>query len=300
VLASAGVVLYVVGIPVLFFYAIKNRNRPTWHFSSRFLHHGFVDEWKYYEIVDLIRKLTITSISQFVASPSSPSQVMFMLVVDCCALYLLTTASPYQHPNDNNLSTVLTTIECICFLFALVIVTGMNDTEGYDENRMFNSVVLLLVLGLLVVTPYTYMRKIDYFNSKIEAAKAKIGHYLCMPFLSQGADLPALARWSRSGRLTRGSSSAEMMRRKTASCSNDLGDLPGALSVMEANAGPGDVSSIHTARVGFGRDSGSDDAVKGNNNGGSGDNNADKNDNAPAAGGGGAGGTTLSPLQLDS
>lgn len=198
-LASVGVLLYVVGIPLLFFYAIKNRHLSLWHVSSRFLHQGFVDEWIYFEIVDLIRKLLITSVSQFVASPSSSSQVLFMLIINCFALYLLTTATPYRHPNDNNLSTVLTAIECISFLFALLIVSGISDTEGFSEASIFNALIAMLVVGLFVFTPYTFMTKIDYFKKKINATKKKI-EFFGANHLPRGSTLPDLSRLSGSGR----------------------------------------------------------------------------------------------------
>jgi hypothetical protein len=211
VLASAGIVLYVAGIPILFFYAIKNRHARVWQFSARFLHHGFVGEWKYFEIVDLTRKLLITSVSQFVASPSSSSQVLFMLMVNCCSLYLLATATPYQHPNDNNLSTVLTFIECIAFLFALLIISGISEAEGYSEVRLFSTLIAMLVIGVLIVTPYTFMTKVDYFKMKIDAVKSDITGCFVHYFPGSTEVIPDLSRWSRSGRERESFLSSERM-----------------------------------------------------------------------------------------
>jgi hypothetical protein len=195
-LASIGVVVYVAGIPALFYYAIKNRHRTLWHVSSRFLHHGFVDEWKYYEIVDLLRKLLITSVSQFVGSPSSPTQILFMLVINCCFLYILSIATPYQSTGDNNLSTLLTTIECISFLFALLVVSGITESEGYNESAMSNSLMALFIVSLFMVAPYTFITKIDYFERKIDNAKETLKR--CFPEGSE--NLPDLALLSKRGR----------------------------------------------------------------------------------------------------
>ena len=171
VLASMGVVIYVLGVPGLFYYAIKNRHEPVWSSSAKFLHHGFVNAWIYYEIVDLTRKLLITSVSQFVASPSSPSQVLFMLVVNSMALFLQSSARPYLHPNDSNLSVLLTSVECCFFLIALIMVSGINESEGYSSSHIFNTLVAMLVFSLFVVTPYTLATKIDFFRLKINVAK---------------------------------------------------------------------------------------------------------------------------------
>ena len=173
-LAVVGIVIYIVGIPVFFFYAIRHRQDSMWESSSNFLHHGFSNEWKYYEIFDLLRKLLITSVSQFVGAPSSPSQVLFLLVVDLGALYLLASAKPYQNRYDDHLSTALTLIECCAFLYAFVIVSGVSETEDYNEVAMSNTLLFVIVFGLLVMTPYNFIMKIDYFKSRIDACFSKI------------------------------------------------------------------------------------------------------------------------------
>lgn len=199
-MASIGVVIYVVGIPILFAYAIYNRGKPLWQFSSKFLYHGFVDEWRYYEIVDLLRKLLITSVSQFVASPSSPTQVLFLLIVNCSFLYMLCSTTPYQHPKDNNLSTLFTSIECISFLFALLIVSGVSEEEGYDVNRMSNTLIVLFIVSILLVTPYTFMSKIEYFNQKFDSVKKDIKDFGTRHFPAGAEMLPDLSTLSSSGR----------------------------------------------------------------------------------------------------
>jgi len=200
VLSAAGVGLYVVGIPLAFFYAIKHRESRLWCISSKFLHHGFVDDWKYYEIVDLVRKLLITSVTQFVASPNTPSQVLFMLLIDCVALYLLSTAKPFKHSNDDSLCTVLTTIECVAFLFAMLVVSDISETEGYNSSTLFYTLVFMMFAALFIVAPYTLMMKIDFLKIKFEEFVDK-GQQKFLHYFPKAAIVPDLSRLSAHHRL---------------------------------------------------------------------------------------------------
>jgi ABC-type branched-subunit amino acid transport system substrate-binding protein len=177
-IAVFGVVLYIAGIPFAFYYAIRHRQLPLWSSSSSFLHHGFADEWKYFEIFDLLRKLLITSVSQFVASPSSPTQVLFLLLVDLAALFLVSSAQPYLNNHDDHLSSVLTFIECCAFLFAFLLVSGVSESEGYDEVALSNTLLSAILLGLLLVTPCTFVMKIEYFKKRIRACVARPARWM--------------------------------------------------------------------------------------------------------------------------
>ena len=168
-LAITGILLYVVGIPLLFWYIIKNRDKTVnnvsehalgmWQGTSDVLHHGYHRGCEYYEIFHLLRKLLITSLSQFVASPSSSSQVIFMLTCDLFALIVLVKYAPYEHLNDNLLSTVLTTMEVVSFWLALLIVSGISGDEGYDEDLMYYIWAALLFASLLNIV-FTVAAKI--------------------------------------------------------------------------------------------------------------------------------------------
>ena len=172
-LAVFGILVYVVGIPCLFFMVIRRhlhrQQENGWEGSARFLHHGFVAEWKYYELFDLVRKLLLTSVSQFVASPSSSSQVLYLLLVNSAALFFITNAKPYINPKDNFLSTFLTFVECCAFLIALLIISEIAETEGYDKTALFNTLLALIFVGLFAIAPYTFFMKIDYCREKISA-----------------------------------------------------------------------------------------------------------------------------------
>jgi hypothetical protein len=203
-LAVFGILVYVVGIPFLFYYAIRHRQHDRWEGSARFLHHGFVDEWKYYEIFDLLRKLLLTSVSQFVASPSSPSLVLYLLLVDSAALFFVTSAKPYKNPNDDFLSTFLTFIECCAFMFAFLIIVGVTDTENYDETNLFNTLLAMIFVGLFVVAPYTFIMKIEYFRDKLYTCLGKpniLVRQLWPDRHGGGGTMASLSRWSAAGRL---------------------------------------------------------------------------------------------------
>ena len=148
---------------------LHRQQENGWEGSARFLHHGFVAEWKYYELFDLVRKLLLTSVSQFVASPSSSSQVLYLLLVNSAALFFITNAKPYINPKDNFLSTFLTFVECCAFLIALLIISEIAETEGYDKTALFNTLLALIFVGLFAIAPYTFFMKIDYCREKISA-----------------------------------------------------------------------------------------------------------------------------------
>jgi hypothetical protein len=87
--AILGTLLYVVGIPLVFFVAVRNRRHEFWMTPGEFLHFNYTDSFKYYECYDLIRKLALISIVQFVAEPNCSSQALYLFGVDLLALLVL-------------------------------------------------------------------------------------------------------------------------------------------------------------------------------------------------------------------
>ena len=169
-----GTLFYPIGIPLFFYFVIRHRQHPLLLNPAKLLYENFALEWMYFEVYDLIRKLLLTSIMPFVAPPDSPSQCLFLLIVDMVALVLLAYSRPYANQNDDFLSGVLVAIECGLFLLALVIVSGISDEDGYDEMALYNSAFVILVVSLTVMVPYTLAMKFTYFRSRMHSLMSKL------------------------------------------------------------------------------------------------------------------------------
>ena len=166
-LSIIGIMIYVIGVPFMFWYTMYTRDMipihehgndrafVVWLDAADVLHHQYRRECKYFEIFQLFRKLMITSLTQFVASPNSSSQVMFMLIFDLFALVVQVKYSPFRDQADNFLSIILTTVEVVSFWIALLIISGMSTNENYRDDYMF--VAWLVVFFVGVTTAYTTM-----------------------------------------------------------------------------------------------------------------------------------------------
>jgi hypothetical protein len=190
VIGAFGTILYPIGIPVLFYHVIKNRTHPLLDNPAKLLYDNFAVEWVYYEVYDLVRKLLLTSVVPFVAPPDSPSQCLFLLLVDMMALVILAYSRPYANTNDDFLSGVLISIECGLFLLALVVVSGIADEDHYNELAMYNTTFVVLLVSLIVVVPYTLAMKFTFFKSRSDRLMSKLSELAN----SIGISLPDLHR----------------------------------------------------------------------------------------------------------
>ena len=185
-MAIIGVMLYVIGVPIMFWYTIKACDKHAnndgkeasvvWKEATHVLCHHYKDQFIYFEIFQLFRKLMITSISQFVASPSSSSQVIFMLICDLFALIVQLTHAPFNRIADNILSTILTAIEVVSFFLALLIVSGISSEEGYSEVYMYNFWVAIFTLGCFAAACMALLNAIlgaEVFSENITLLSAK-------------------------------------------------------------------------------------------------------------------------------
>lgn len=157
-----------VGIPLLFFLVIKFKNHSWLNSPARLLYLNFEEEWQYFEVYDLLRKLTLTSIMNYVAPPDSSSQCLFLLVVDIIALITLAYSRPYANPKDDFLSSTLISVECIAFLVALIYVSSINESEGYGGSLLLNVLFYIMLLALIVCVPLTLAMKFRAFSQRID------------------------------------------------------------------------------------------------------------------------------------
>jgi hypothetical protein len=167
--ASFMVVLYIVGIPVLFSVilwsqrtsirdkTVEDRDKDKTAARSHFLWSPYVPKRFYFEVVELIRKLAQTSILVFIA-PGTSLQFVFVLVVTAFAIMIFSATHPYLKAGDNFLAVAAQwSILGITFLSLLLkIDSRLQDDSScvasFDERRYDVAILnVLLVLMFLAI-----------------------------------------------------------------------------------------------------------------------------------------------------
>lgn len=190
ILALFGTCLIPIGIPVLFFNVIKNRHHWLLENASLLLYDNFAEEWKFYEVYDLIRKLSLTSLVVYVSPPDTPSRCLYLLVIDTAALIILAYCRPYANSNDDLLSAVFVSTECTAFLVALVVVSGISDQDDYNSNAMYSVLFTVFIATLGLVVPWTFAMKFPIIKSKFDEYFSRMGQTM----EHMGVKLPDLHR----------------------------------------------------------------------------------------------------------
>jgi hypothetical protein len=188
--AMFGTLLVPVGVPVLFSFVVHYRKHPLLLNPTLLLHDNFVTEWRYFEAYDLIRKLTLTSLVVYVAPPDTASQCLFLLLVDGTALLLLAYSRPYANSNDDFLSGVLVSIECISFFVATVVVSGIASQDHYNLNSLYNTLFALILFSMACIVPWTLALKFKAVSTRVD----RILDLLMQKSEDYGLPLPALTR----------------------------------------------------------------------------------------------------------
>ena len=162
VLALVGVVVYIIGIPAFFYFCIYCREKQGFE-AIHLLYKNYVYSFRYYEIVDLMRRFLLTSMVIFVANPSSPSRPLFLFFVDLVALVLLCLFCPYFYQSDDILSVTLISVEMLSFIFAIIVLSDISEEGNYDEAALYNTLFVIIVLAIFTV-PLTFMLKFQRLN----------------------------------------------------------------------------------------------------------------------------------------
>lgn len=162
ILALFGILVFPVGISCLFFFIIKYRNHPRIRSCATLLCSNFDDNWLYFEVYDLQRKLLLTSILVFVGSPASTIRPLYLFTVDLFSLLLLCYCRPYAHTNDDILSIIFHVIECIGFFIIFLLSSGLdNHSDVYHVNSVFESLLLVTLVTFVLIVPLSFLLKFD-------------------------------------------------------------------------------------------------------------------------------------------
>jgi hypothetical protein len=84
------------------------------------------------------------------------------------ALIILAYSRPYANINDDILSGVFISIECSAFLVALIIISGISDTEGYNTSALYSTIFIVLLMALGCMVPLTLAMKFTFFRTRFQ------------------------------------------------------------------------------------------------------------------------------------
>ena len=175
--ASINVTLYLIGVPAFFYSLIKRRNEEWAKAPSQPLHSNFIEEWAYYEVFELFRKILLVSIVAFVI-PDSATQCLYLFLINTGALLILSFARPYISDSDDLLSAVMISTECFVFLVAFLIVSDVSSTDNYNRESLMNAVLAMVIVVFVFFVPLNIMSKIPSISYRLNHFAARIKDYL--------------------------------------------------------------------------------------------------------------------------
>ena len=163
VIAAVNLALWLGGIPVLFSYLIRHRDEPWAAVGSLPLHANFTPDLAYYEVFELLRKMLLIAVVQFVF-PNTSTQCVYLLAVDITALLVLSISRPYLADPDDFLSGTLILIECMLFFVAFLIVSNVDNLENYSQSSLMEFSLTLIILALCVFVPLNIVQKLNWIK----------------------------------------------------------------------------------------------------------------------------------------
>ena len=86
---------------------------------------------------------------------------LYLFIVDSVALLILNNFKPYKSNSDNCLSILLVTVECCVFLSAFLLLSGVTETDNYNEDSMFSALFAIVLTSIFFVVPVTFVLKFE-------------------------------------------------------------------------------------------------------------------------------------------
>lgn len=143
-------VVYPFGIPMLFFWALyRKRDRlgePDVVAKIGFLYQAYQFHTWWFELADIINKLTLTSLIVFL--PESIRMPAGMVWIICYIIVILINR-PYLR-NDDDMLLLLSTIEIYLLILCGYILTDLGSKQLEDSVDLAMSVVLIAITCLMV------------------------------------------------------------------------------------------------------------------------------------------------------
>ena len=163
--AALGIIFYIIGVPVFFFLIISGRNKSdVFKNSSEILWKDVHPEWCYFEVMNLVRKVMLTSVAIFIYDGQS-SQFVFLLIINNCFLIFLSYFKPYRLHGDNILAITIATTENFIILFALLVESKVTVVDNYSSS-MYYFMLFLVIQIIFFLSPLFFMIKFKYVRKR--------------------------------------------------------------------------------------------------------------------------------------
>jgi hypothetical protein len=160
-LIGPALVLYPIGIPLLFFLMLKfKRNVHPWDENLSFLYKTYRPEFWWFEVYELLRKLVLTGLIIFVMSGTA-TQIAIACIICACSICIHLRLRPYEEYFDDILqgfSLAELLVMTYCALLLKLDLTGADKTSliVFDYILVISNGVV--VLGIMPASFYIQVR----------------------------------------------------------------------------------------------------------------------------------------------
>lgn len=195
--------VFIVGIPLFFFLILWTHQRKGllqsgWCMARYgFLYQKYELRCWWWELLEMFRKLMLTSVLIFV-QPGSLSQIVFGMLVSFVCLLLHTNQAAYLETNDDLLQFGALLGIFLVLWTALLMKVDMTGTDGINQP-LFDAVFMImcampLIIGALIMLHGFYEMWTDFHEHK-ETLKEKIKEsFMAAPKMSEETE-EALKQW---------------------------------------------------------------------------------------------------------
>lgn len=167
VIAKAMAVIYVPGTAILFSVMISMSHRPCVH-GAAFLHELYYNEKiegrektfrqrfrRYYEVIELLRKLLLTSIVLLVAD-GTVGQIAFVIFVNFLCSTLQSHARPYVNPLDNIMASISHAM-MFCILICLLSSTVVENLVALEAGVI--CIIFIVPLSAFIIIVFRISKR---------------------------------------------------------------------------------------------------------------------------------------------
>ncbi len=155
-IASGLILLWPIGVPALFASLLHIASReattasPLWRATS-FLHGEYRHEYRWWEVLELMRKLTLTGFLFLVPQRLAIVRMIVAILVSICHTALLPVASPYKQPSTM-LVAIVASVTLVCTLNFAMLVRMYNELERQqmDTSGFFGALDSVLPLAMII------------------------------------------------------------------------------------------------------------------------------------------------------
>ncbi len=167
VAAILGLLVCSLGIPVFFYFVIRNSNSPTFSKAAEYLSAGVKRSCKYFEVVNILRKFILVSCSA-VISEYLYSQFLFMLGINILFLIFVINAQPYVRLLDGCICQLALVTECFVFIIFQIYSSAMDDANNMSDSGLRSSVLSTVLIVFISFVPVMYINNFYLSKKSIE------------------------------------------------------------------------------------------------------------------------------------